>query len=66
MTTYYFAAGTNLVQALPTLIIDRTFYEGMILGLQETAVTSSDCYTDFGAFADFVWSAQYAVLFDTY
>ena len=66
MTQYYFGAGTNLVQAAPTLILDRTFYEGIILGLQETAVTTSDCYEDFGIFADFVWSAQYAVLFDTY
>ena len=66
MTTYYITGSQSVFSILPSMVLDRTFYEGLILGLQESPVTTSECYEYFGSFADFVWSAQYAVLFDTY
>ena len=63
--SFNFATG-KLIANLNTLIREKTFWMGIVDGLQEVSSTTSDCYTYAGTMLDFIWSSQYAFVYDQF
>ena len=63
--TFYFDS-TKLISSLSTLIVEKNFWMGVVNGLQEVSSTDSDCYSYTQNMLDFIWSSQYAFVYDQF
>ena len=65
MSTFSFTSA-KLITNLSLLIVEKNFWMGIVNGLQEVSSTTSDCYSYTQNMLDFIWSSQYAFVYDQF